>query len=91
MEVSGSRSKGPHTSLVTNKVNENTTESILNKSNLENSRLSVTVPSPNPSSLKIDPIGSKVKMMKAASLFDGPKDMDMDGGVPPPNVSKPEV
>ena len=60
---------------------------VLNKSNIENSRLSVNVPSLSSTEIKIDSIGSKVKMMKAASLFESQRDMDIDGGVPPPNVS----
>ena len=78
--------KDSHSTISINK-DGTTRESVHNKSNLENNRLTVNVPSLNASDLKINSIGSKVKMMKAASLFDSQRDMDIDGGAPPPNVS----
>ena len=80
------QSKDSHPTISINK-DGTTRESVHNKSNLENNRLTVNVPSLNASDLKINSIGSKVKMMKAASLFDSQRDMDIDGGAPPPNVS----
>lgn len=80
------QSKDSHSTISINK-DGTTRESVHNKSNLENNRLTVNVPSLNTSDLKINSIGSKVKMMKAASLFDSQRDMDIDGGAPPPNVS----
>ena len=71
-----------------NQRNTSATEASVNKSNLENNPLSVNVPYMNRSDLNKDIIGSKVKMMKAASLFDTQTDMDIDGGIPPPNVRK---
>ena len=87
MEIESLRSKDSHVSLITKRPTGNTLDSALNKSNLENNRLSVNVPSLSSAEMKIDSIGSKVKMMKAASLFDSQRDMDIDGGIPPPNVS----
>ena len=80
------QSKDSHSAISINK-DCTTRESVHNKSNLENNRLTVNVPSLNASDLKINSIGSKVKMMKAASLFDSQRDMDIDGGAAPPNVS----
>ena len=86
-DMERNQSKESHSTISINKDGA-TRESVHNKSNLENNRLTVNVPSLNASDLKINSIGSKVKMMKAASLFDSQRDMDIDGGAPPPNVSR---
>ena len=86
LEIGGMRSKTSHTNSLTERTNGRGMDAVLNKSNIENSRLSVNVPSLSSTELKIDSIGSKVKFMKAASLFDSQRDMDIDGGAPPPNV-----
>ena len=62
-------------------------EPSMSKTPLDNNQLNLSLSSPHQPLLKNDPIGSKVKMMKAASLFDSQKCMDIEGGVPPPNVS----
>lgn len=86
MAVENYKTKDSTSLTQDNQRNTSATEASVNKSNLENNRLSVNVPYINRSDLNNDIIGSKVKMMKAASLFDTQTDMDIDGGIPPPNV-----
>ena len=86
MAVENYKTKDSTSLTQDNQRNTSATEASVNKSNLENNRLSVNVPYINRSDLNKDIIGSKVKMMKAASLFDTQTDMDIDGGIPPPNV-----
>ena len=87
LDIDGLRPSNSRTNSLSKRPTGKTIEVVLNKSNIENNRLSVNVPSLSSTEMKIDSVGSKVKMMKAASLFDNPRDMDIDGGVPPPNVS----
>ena len=88
MEIEGINSKDSHTALLKKPNVGNTIDAVLNKSNLDSGQLSVNVPSLSTTEMKNSTIGSKIKMMKAASFFDSQKDMDIDGGVPPPNVSR---
>ena len=85
MDIESYKSKEPLSSTMKHS-NISANDTSLNKTNSENNRLSVNVPYIR-NDYSNDVIGSKVKMMKAASLFDNQRDMDIDGGIPPPNVS----
>ena len=84
MDIESYKSKEPNSSTL-KLSNSSANDTSLNKANSENNRLSVNVPYIRNDNCT-DVIGSKVKMMKAASLFDNQRDMDIDGGIPPPNV-----
>ena len=86
MDIETYRSKESNPSTTSRKANTSAVDTSLNKTNIENTRLSVNVPYTHRADVNNDVIGSKVKMMKAASLFDSQRDMDIDGGIPPPNV-----
>ena len=77
----------PNTALRTEDGSGKINEPSMSKTSLDNNQLNLSLSSPHQPLLKNDPIGSKVKMMKAASFFDSQKCMDIEGGVPPPNVS----
>ena len=86
MDTENYKPKESFSSIDNKRGNVSATDTSLNKTNSESNRLSVNVPFINRDDFSNDVIGTKVKMMKAASLFDNQRDMDIDGGLPPPNV-----
>ena len=86
MDIENYKPKESFSSIDNKRGNVSATETSFNKTNSESNRLSVNVPCINRDDFSNDVIGTKVKMMKAASLFDNQRDMDIDGGIPPPNV-----
>ena len=86
MDTENYKPKESFSSIDNKRGNVSATDTSLNKTNSESNRLSVNVPCINRDDFSNDVIGTKVKMMKAASLFDNQRDMDIDGGIPPPNV-----
>ena len=86
MDIESYRSKESNPTNTSKGANISAVGTSFNKANIENTRLSVNVPYINREDVNNDVIGSKVKMMKAASLFDNQRDIDIDGGIPPPNV-----
>ena len=86
MDIENYKPKESLSSIDNKRGNVSATETSFNKTNSESNRLSVNVPCINRDDFSNDVIGTKVKMMKAASLFDNQRDMDIDGGIPPPNV-----
>ena len=86
MDIENYKPKESISSIANKPGNVSATDTSLNKTNSETNRLSVNVPFINRDDFSNNVIGTKVKMMKAASLFDNQRDMDIDGGIPPPNV-----